>query len=169
MVGSNPSSCTNGKFFDILKNNNTMETIITLVLGALGGLFLLGMVYAFIGVLKMQKKIKVQHYEFDHLHKQLNNIADETHRRITANEERAHQRMDEMLRELEQQRQEEVRRSHDDYQNIRKMLDDTNRYVDKRVDNATTTSVQYTDSKIANTVDVLCTRMDLNLDQLIKS
>ena len=146
-----------------------METIITLVLGALGGLFLLGMVYAFIGVLKMQKKIKVQHYEFDHLHKQLNNIADETHRRITANEERAHQRMDEMLRELEQQRQEEVRRSHDDYQNIRKMLDDTNRYVDKRVDNATTTSVQYTDSKIANTVDVLCTRMDLNLDQLIKS
>lgn len=146
-----------------------METTITFVLGALCGLFLLGMVYAFIGVLKMQKKIKVQHYEFDHLHKQLNNIADETHRRITTNEERAHQRMDEMLRDLEQQRQEGIRRSNDDYQNLRKLLDDTNRYVDKRVDNATTTAAQYIDKKIENTVDVLCTRMDLNHDQLIKS
>jgi hypothetical protein len=146
-----------------------METTITFVLGALCGLFLLGMVYAFAGVLKMQKKIKVQQHEFDHLHKQLNNLADETHRRITKNEERAHQRMDEILREVEQARQDEVRRSNDDYSNLRKVIDDTNRYVDKRVDNATTTAVQYIDKKIENTVDVLCTRMDLNHDQLIKS
>jgi len=146
-----------------------METTITFVLGALCGLFLLGMVYAFIGVLKMQKQIKIQHAEFDHLHKQLNNIADDTHRRITTNEERAHQRMDEMLRDLEQARQDEVRRSNDDYSNLRKLIDDLNRYVDKRVDNSTTTTVQYIDKKIENTVDVLCTRMDLNHDQLIKS
>ena len=146
-----------------------METTITFVLGALCGLFLLGMVYAFIGVLKIQKQIKSIQGDIRHLNKQMNTMDHEIHRRITTIEERAHQRMDEILRDLEQVRQDEVRRSNDDYQNLRKMLDDTNRYVDKRVDNATTASVQYTDSKLANTVDVLCTRMDLNLDQIIKS
>jgi seryl-tRNA synthetase len=175
-----------------------METMtITFVLGALSGLFLLGMVYAFVGVLKIQKEIKNIQGDLRHLNKQINTMDHEIHRRITTIEEQAHRRMDEMLRDLdkineqthliigenakevhgrideilrglEQQRQDEVRRSNDDYQNLRKMLDDTNRYVDKRVDNANTTAVQYIDKKIENTVDALCVRMDIAIESAIE-
>lgn len=175
-----------------------METTITFVLGALCGLFLLGMVYAFIGVLKTQKEIKnlkhdyryvkdqmgmmdnsirniirkndeSAHNRIEEILRDLDKINEQTHLIIGENAKEVHGRIDEILRGLEQQRQDEVRRSNDDYQNLRKMLDDTNRYVDKRVDNSSTNTIQYIDKKIENTVDALCTRMDLNNDQLIKS
>ena len=146
-----------------------METTITFVLGALCGLFLLGMVYAFIGVLKMQKQIKNQRSEFDHLQKQVYDLNEKTHLIISESAKEVHSRLDEILRDLDQQRQDEVRRSNEDYQGLRKLLDDTNRYVDKRVDHCNTISREYIDKKIENTVDVLCTRMDLSKEQIIKS
>lgn len=146
-----------------------METTITFVLGALCGLFLLGMVYAFIGVLKTQKEIKNLKHDYRYVKDQMGMMDNSIRNIIRKNDESAHNRIEEILRDLEQQRQDEVRRSNDDYQNLRKMLDDTNRYVDKRVDNSSTNTIQYIDKKIENTVDALCTRMDLNNDQLIKS
>ena len=146
-----------------------METTITFVLGALCGLFLLGIVYAFIGVLKMQKQIKNQQQDFNHLQQQVDYLNEQTHLIISENAKEVHGRLDEILRDLEQQRQDEVRRSNEDYQGLRKLLDDTNRYVDKRVDHCNGISREYIDKKIENTVDVLCTRMDLSKEQIIKS
>ena len=146
-----------------------METTITFVLGALCGLFLLGMVYAFIGVLKTQKEIKNLKHDYRYVKDQMGMMDNSIRNIICKNDENVHNRIEELLRDLEQQRQDEVRRSNDDYQNLRKLLDDTNRYVDKRVDNSTTNTVQYIDKKIDGVVDILCTRMDLNNDQLIKS
>ena len=146
-----------------------METTITFVLGALCGLFLLGMVYAFIGVLKMQKQIKNHETEISNIYTSLKTNIKDVHKLADNLERELTNSIDEILRDLEQQRQDDVRRSNDDYQNLRKLLDDTNRYVDKRVDHCNATTTQYIDKKIENTVDALCTRMDLNQDQLIKS
>jgi len=53
-----------------------METISTFVLGALSGLFLIGIIYAFIGVLKITQSVHLLKDEV----KKLNIIRDEDHR-----------------------------------------------------------------------------------------
>jgi hypothetical protein len=131
-----------------------METMtITFVLGALSGLFLLGMVYAFIGVLKIQKEIKSINGDLRHLNKQINTIDHEIHRRITTIEEQAHRRMDEILRDLELQREKDKREDEADYANFHQRIDELTRYIDKRFDKA---------------VDGLITRMDVAIESAIE-
>jgi gas vesicle protein len=63
------------EFFDIKKNRKNMETT-TFVLGILGGLFLVGIVYAFAGVLRMQKTVKQLAEDIPRIHREIDKKTD---------------------------------------------------------------------------------------------
>ena len=137
-----------------------METL-NFVLGALSGLFLVGIVYAFIGVLKMSKQIKDLKEEIQSInqnlsetHKAIDEKTDTLWREVDSRFTHTHRLIDDSERDLNQElerRIEEIQR-HSDYlaTEINNKTDELNRYVDSRLD---------------KTVDALCTRMDLVIDE----
>lgn len=94
-----------------------METLI-FVLGSLSGLFLIGMVYSFIGVLKMSKQNKDQQDQINQLYRMIDETSDRTWRD-----------MDQKFKEHE---------THSDYlvKEINQRTDELNRYIDSRIDKA---------------------------------
>jgi chromosome segregation ATPase len=136
-----------------------METL-NFVLGALSGLFLVGIVYAFIGVLKMSKQIKDLKEEVQSINQSLS----ETHRTIDEKTDtlwtevdsrftHTHRLIDDSERDLNQEldrRFEEIQR-HSDYlaTEINSKIDETTKYIDSRID---------------KTIDALCLRMDAKIE-----
>ena len=92
-----------------------METLI-FVLGALSGLLLLVMVYAFIGVLKMQKEVKSLNLTIDCLQRDNHNL-----------ENRFYEQFEKGEREM----QKELQCINTD---VREITQDIQRYVDSRLD-----------------------------------
>ncbi len=119
-----------------------METIQTFVLGAASALALIGLGYIFISVLRINKTVKQLtektrevELEFAALHRAIDE-------RFGQTERHAHDRMNDMCREMEKINDE-----------IRKVIDTLNSYMDSRFD---------------KTIDKLCERMDMQDNELIK-
>ena len=92
-----------------------METL-AFVLGSLSGLFLIGMVYSFLGVLKMSKRIKDLQDQLNDICREMDKISDNVWRD-----------MDKRFTEHE---------NHSDYlvNEINRKTDELNRYIDSRLD-----------------------------------
>ena len=115
-----------------------METLI-FVLGTLSGLFLIGMVYAFVGVLKMSKQIKELQNEVHTIHKRIDETYDSLWRQMDTRFHDYEKHSDYLSDQIN--RKEEA---------IHQRIADLNSYVDSRID---------------KTVDALCVRMDVAIDE----
>jgi hypothetical protein len=138
-----------------------METLLTFVLGALCGLFLIGMVYAFIGVLKMQKEIKKLQSDIRHYSSKLNTVDHEIHARITKVDERAHRRIDETQRDRDDQIVDFRREVDNRFEETYRLMGANNSEAHQRADEA----FRYIDSRIDKAVTVLIQRMDMMFER----
>jgi hypothetical protein len=71
-----------------------MTTLTTFILGTLSGLFTMGIVYTFIGVLTMQKEIKKLKADYRFLRDQMNLMDNEITQRINRREDLLNQRIE---------------------------------------------------------------------------
>ena len=108
-----------------------METTTTFVLGILCGSFLLGIIYGFIGIVRMKKSQKQLQATTENLIKD----RDDLHRRI-----------DEYINQISDYHNQQQRELDTRFDELHKISDDTKKYTDSRID---------------KTVDVLCQRMDI--------
>jgi septal ring factor EnvC (AmiA/AmiB activator) len=115
-----------------------METLI-FVLGTLSGLFLIGMVYAFVGVLKMSKQIKELQEEVHSIHRRIDETGDSLWRDMDTRFKEHEKHSDYIADQIN--RKEEV---------VHQRIADLNSYVDSRID---------------KTVDALCLRIDVTMDE----
>jgi hypothetical protein len=123
-----------------------METMtITFVLGALSGLFLLGMVYAFIGVLKTQKEIKNLKHDYRYVKDQMNMMHDDLQRTLSNEIRDVNDRIADVRRELDNINEQTHTIMGANNSDVHCRIDEVSRYIDSRLD---------------KTIDVLCTRMD---------
>ena len=137
-----------------------METI-NFVLGALSGLFLVGILYAFIGVLKMSKRIKDLQEEIQSINRDLG----DTHRTVD-------QKNDNLWNELDQRINDVNRiienREQDLLQDIEKNFEDVRRHSDYLADEVNRKQeevTKYIDSRIDKTIEALCMRMDAKFQE----
>ena len=93
-----------------------MTTLTTFILGTLSGLFTMGIVYTFIGVLSMQKKINDLQEEHKSLAELVHIIDNDTTQRINRRDDLLNQRIDEVI------------------SNTANDIDETHKYIDKRID-----------------------------------
>lgn len=112
-IGSIPVLTTNT--FIKIKTFN-MTTLTTFILGTLSGLFTMGIVYTFIGVLTMRKEIKKLKDDYRFLRDQMNLMDNEITQRINRREDLLNQRIDEVI------------------SNTANDVDETHKYIDKRID-----------------------------------
>ena len=112
-TGSNPVLTTN-TFFKIKTFNMTIIT--TFILGTLSGLFTMGIVYTFIGVLSMQKKMANLQEDHKSLAELVHTIDNDTTQRINRRDDLLNQRIDEVI------------------SNTTNDVDETHKYIDKRID-----------------------------------
>jgi len=126
-----------------------METLI-FVLGTLSGLFLIGMVYAFVGVLKMSKQTKELQKEVEAIHRRI----DETHDNIWRD-------MDIRFNEHEKRSDYLTDQLNRHHEHLILKIDNSVKQVNSRIDEVT----RYVDSRLDKTVDSLCTRMDIMMDE----
>jgi hypothetical protein len=119
-----------------------METLI-FVLGTLSGLFLIGMVYAFVGVLKTSKQIV-------ELQNEVQAIITDMDSRFREYESHA----DYLANEINQKEDRINLRINKDFDQSMLRMDEISRYIDSRLD---------------KTVDALCLRMDTLLQSGTKS
>ncbi len=115
-----------------------METTTTFVLGILCGSFLLGIVYGVIEMLKMKKSQK-------QLQATVTNLQQDR--------DQLHHRIDEVYKDLDKQQSENQRDLDSRFDEIHRTTDETRKYIDSRIDKS---------------IDVLCQRMDILKDDIIK-
>ena len=125
-----------------------METL-TFVLGALSGLFLIGIVYAFLGVLNMQQEVKKLRAD------------------LTRNESNYKDDLDQIYRDITQVKEDMVNELNHVRQNLGQEVLELYRRTDVIEDlhNENKKLYQYIDSRIDKTADALITRMDVRLFQ----
>lgn len=121
-----------------------METL-TFVLGALSGLFLIGMVYTFIGVLKMSTQIKNQREEIETLHRRIDEVQDKSWLDLEKQSEENERQMNHLANEINHRSEDHERNIDKLAEEINHKSDETHRYIDSRLDKA---------------IDALCMRMD---------
>lgn len=135
-----------------------METL-NFVLGALSGLFLVGIVYAFIGVLKMSKRIKNLQEEIQSINRELG----ETHHTIDEKNDslwnELDRRIDDVNRVIENRERDLLQDIEKNFEDIRRHSDYLTDEVNKKQEEAT----KYIDSRIDKTIDALCMRMDAKI------
>jgi len=131
-----------------------METTTTFVLGALCGLFLLGMVYAFIGVLKAQKEIKNLKHEYRYVKDQMDKMHNDIYHMISNEIREVNDRIAEFRRDVDNMNEE-----------THTIMGANNSEVHGRIDEAS----RYIDSRLDKTIDALCTRMDTLLNDGLKA
>lgn len=135
-----------------------METI-NFVLGALSGLFLVGIVYAFVGVLKMSKQIKNLQEEIQSINKDLG----DTHRTIDVKNDNLWNELDQRINDVNHVIDNKER---DLLQDIEKNFEDLRRHSDYLADEVNRKQeevTKYIDSRIDKTIDALCMRMDTKI------
>ena len=93
-----------------------MTTLTTFILGTLSGLFLIGIVYVFIGVLTMQKEIKKLKDNDRRIDDQINLMDNEIASRINRRDDLINQRIDEVISKTQL------------------AFDESHSYIDKRID-----------------------------------
>ena len=129
-----------------------METALTFTLGILSGLFLIGMVYTFLGLLKMQKEHKKLLETINYLD---GNIKSQEGR-LNTYRENIHRDTSDMFSD--------IRREMDNrHEELSIVMGSNNSEAHRRMDEIH----RYIDSRIDKTVDALCTRMDIK-DELSK-
>jgi uncharacterized membrane-anchored protein YhcB (DUF1043 family) len=131
-----------------------MEALLTFVLGILSGLFLLGIIYAFYGVLKTQRELKKLKETLNYYEGKLK----DQEVRLTKYREDLRRDMADLISD--------VRRQIDNRtEDLDKIIGSNNADTHQRIDEVN----RYIDSRIDKTVGVLCTRMDTLLNDGLKA
>jgi hypothetical protein len=126
-----------------------METLI-FVLGTLSGLFLIGMVYAFVGVLKMSKQIKELQEEVHSIHRRIDETGDSLWRDMDTRFKEHEKHSDYLTNQINRNHEHLILKIGDVCSGLDTRIDDANRYIDSRID---------------KTVDALCLRIDVTMDE----
>lgn len=137
-----------------------METL-NFVLGALSGLFLVGIVYAFIGVLKMSKQIKDLKEEIQSINQGLG----DTHRAVDEKNDSLWNEIDRRFDELHRSLDSRERDLTQDLDRRFEQIHHHSDYLANEVNRKHDETIKYTDSRIDKTIDALCLRMDAMLQE----
>lgn len=127
-----------------------METLQTFVLGALSGLFLIGIIYTFAEVLKIRKTIGKLKEDDQYLSRHLNNLDEHIHKLHEDLKKDVYSTITDLRRDIDNRSEEIDRIMGSNNSDVHQRIDEVHRYIDSRIDKAT---------------GVLCQRMDMMFER----